>query len=616
MRTIRSLALLLPALVLCRPAAAEVKPPLLRVEAGYIAFSYDHNQFMAYEAAFELGPYQVTCRTLAASLSGRAFLAVGRVTLSREGETLVGDALAFDPATGSGRLWTYGESIAQRTVGPPESVPSQAVVRAAEEVSLAKIQQSLLYAVCRAVDVSVDYEAFGREVTLFMEGLESVGFRSLKLSVAAPGERRNGLSLNKLWYSRTRGLYGRAAFSWLKPDKMDSFTLLDYEEHSIIKDYVGLARQADLLTKNAWTLNTDLSLGLNGNFNTSGLLNTQLWLNKDWGGKKVSTLWDLTYSRPVNRPAETWIGLKASVEGGQAGRLSLTGRLEFGNQLVGNLNYAVALWNKLNILLNSSYSKVKLGGAGSRSNLFEGNLIASYTSRFFNLAADYHLNADLAESQTLSRPQLRLGLNPLPLYGGLLQASLTNTLIYTDIDRQGGRMSGYSNNTVLNLSALPLPLGPGLLLDFTLALEQFLEKEKRDFTSGGLILNLAQEMAGGLKLEGFYSLQSRRRTKGGLLEGTTSQDLSAVLRFDPEERLSGWLSLSYDPKNGRLKQSFADLKVGLFKGWSFHSLLNYDFLLGKLQNIDLYLIREAGRFELRFIWRSLSRQIMVELVPR
>jgi len=315
LRTIRSLALFLPALVLCRPAAAEVKPHLLRVEAGYIAFSYDHNQFMAYEAAFELGPYKATCRTLAASLSGRAFLSVGRVTLAREGETLVGDALAFDPATGSGRLWTYGESVAQRTVGPPESVPSQAAVRAAEDVSLAKIQQSLLYAVCRAVDVSADYEAFGRGVTLFMEGLESVGFRSLKLSVAAPGERRNGLSLNKLWYSRTRGLYGRAGFSWLKPDKMDSFTQLDYEEHSIIKDYVGLARQADLLTKNAWTLKPDLSLGLNGNFNTSGLLNTQLWLNKDWSGKKVSTLWDLTYSRPVNRPAETWIGLKASLEG-------------------------------------------------------------------------------------------------------------------------------------------------------------------------------------------------------------------------------------------------------------------------------------------------------------
>ncbi len=616
LRTKRRLARCLSALALCLPAAAEVKAPLLRVEATYIAFSYDLNQFWAQEAAFELKSYKVTCRTLAGDLPGRAFLAMGGVKLEREGETLTGDALAFDPASGSGRLWTYGESVAEQAFGPPGTAPSEATLRAVESVSLADIRQSLLYAVCRAVDISPDYEAIGREVTLFMEGLESVGFQSLKLSVAAPGERRNGLSLNKLWYNRTQGLYGRAGFSWLKPDKLNSFTQLDYEEHSIIKDYGGLPRQADLLTRNSLTLSPGLSLGLNGNFNTSGLLTTQLWLNRDWAGKKVATLWDLTYSRPLNRPTETWLGLKASVEGGKAGRLSLVGRYEFGNQAVGDLNYALALGDKLSILLHSAYSRVRLGSLGGRSNLFEGNLNVSYSSRLFNLAADYHLNADLAESQTLSRPQLRMGLNPFPLYAGLLEARLTNVFLYSDIDRQGRRTAGYSNNTALSLSALPLPLGPGLLLDFTLALEQFLEKEKRDFTSGGLVLNLAQELASGLRLEGFYSLQSRRRTKGGLLEGTTNQDLSAVLRLDPEAVVAGWLSLSYDPKNARLKQSFADVKVNLFKGWFFHSLLNYDFLLNKLQNIDLYLIREAGRFELRFIWRSLSRQIMVELVPR
>lgn len=618
MRTRRAAALFLLALSLGRPAAsaAEDKKPLLRVEAGYIAFSYDHNQFWAYQAAFELPPYKVTCRMLAADLSSRAFLASGRVTLEREGETLVADAFAFDPATGAGRLWSYGETIASLTVGPAEGLPSEEAVRAAENVSPARIQQSLLYAVCRAVDISPGYEAFGREVTLFVEGLESVGFQTLKLGLAAPGERRNGPALNKLWYNGTHGLFGRASYSLLKPDRVDSFTQLDYEEHSIIKDYAGLPRQADLLTRNAWTLNPEISLGLTGNFNTSGLMTTQLWLNKDWAGKRVSTLWDLTYNRPVNRPSETWLGLKASVEGGRAGRLSLIGRYEFGNQITSNLAYNALFWNRLNVILTSAYSKLKLGRPGAATKIFEGGLSLSYSSRLFNLAADYHLNADLAERQSLSQPQLRLGLNPIPLYAGLLKAGLTNVFIYSDIGRQGRQMASYNNNTVLSLSALPLPLGPGLLLDFSLALEQFLEKEKRNFTSAGLILNLKQELAGGLRLEGFYSLQSRRRTKGGLLEGTTNQDLSSVLRFDPNGNISGWLSMSYDPKSGRLKQSFADLRLGLVKGWFLHSLLSYDFLFNKLQNIDLYLIREAGRFELRFIWRSLSKQVMVELVPR
>ncbi|MBN2198350.1 MAG: hypothetical protein JW747_00710, partial [Candidatus Aminicenantes bacterium] len=144
----------------------------------------------------------------------------------------------------------------------------------------------------------------------------------------------------------------------------------------------------------------------------------------------------------------------------------------------------------------------------------------------------------------------------------------------------------------------------------------FLEKEGRNFTSGGAVVNLKRRWARGVTLEGFYSLQSRRRTRGGWLEGTTSLDLSAVLRLERPEGINAWLAASYDPKNGRFKQSFADLTLGLVRGWRFHSLLQYDFSLKKLLNVDLYLIRDAGRFELRLMWRSLSRQFLVELLPK
>ena len=118
-----------------------------------------------------------------------------------------------------------------------------------------------------------------------------------------------------------------------------------------------------------------------------------------------------------------------------------------------------------------------------------------------------------------------------------------------------------------------------------------------------------------MTLEGYYSYQSRRRTKGWLIEGTSSQDLTAVLRFNPSLHTNGWISFSYDPKSGRWRQSFADIAIGLIKNWRFHTLVNYDFLLKKLNNIDLYLIRDAGRFQIRFVWRSISRQILIELVP-
>jgi hypothetical protein len=65
-----------------------------------------------------------------------------------------------------------------------------------------------------------------------------------------------------------------------------------------------------------------------------------------------------------------------------------------------------------------------------------------------------------------------------------------------------------------------------------------------------------------------------------------------------------------------LRQSFADISIDIIRNWRLHSLINYDFLLKKINNVDLYLIRDAGRFQLRFIWQSLSKQFLVELVPR
>ncbi|MFQ5722736.1 MAG: hypothetical protein ACE5GI_09625, partial [Candidatus Aminicenantales bacterium] len=125
-----------------------------------------------------------------------------------------------------------------------------------------------------------------------------------------------------------------------------------------------------------------------------------------------------------------------------------------------------------------------------------------------------------------------------------------------------------------------------------------------------------KEFLKGVYLECMYSAQTRRKTQGWLIEGTTSQDLSALLRVNPLQSLDAWVSISYDPKNNQWRQSFTDISIGIVRNWRFHSLINYDFLLKKVNNIDLYLIREAGRFQLRFIWRSLSKQFLLELIPR
>jgi len=594
-------------------AGSETEERLLRLEGEFLAYSYDFNQIFGRAVLFDWEGYRVSCIRLKIDIPSRKFYAYGRVRLVRDGEEIVGDELVFDPAQGIGTLVAYGEKIEQQPVGRPGAEPSPLPMPAMEDLTLSRIQSSLLHCTCREIEITESYEVVGFRVTFYVEGLPSLSFTRFKLSDGIQPDQ-NGLSLDKVWYTKSQGLIGNASYRYREEDLIDSTTSLHYEERSLLKDFRGAARQLNLMHATSLIFNPTTTLGFNGNYNSSRLWNANFWVNKKWS-EVVSTNFDFALNKPVNFPGEAWFGGQAMVNGGRIGELSLAGRSDLQQQFVGSLAYGASVIRNLNVLLNSTYSRVQVSGSDEYSEILAGTLSLMHDSRVFNFAADYYLNYDLLGSDRLSQPQLRLGINPLTFYEGLLSFSLNNILIYNISESSGDREQTYSNNTVFSLGTQSIDFPYGFSLDFRLSAEQFVEKKGRHFTSGGLVLNLRKSLFQGVVLETFYSAQSRRRTQNWLIEGTTSQDLSLILRASPKSWLDGWISVSYDPKARRWQQSFADLSVALFRSWRFHSLLNYDFLLNKMSNVDLYLIRDAGRFQLRLVWRSLSKQFLVELVP-
>jgi len=600
-------------------AAAADAQALLRISGSYIAYSYDFNQLFGENVRFPWAGYDVSGRFLKIDFASRACLVFGKVILNKGQQVFEADELLIDPDKNNGLLIAYGEAVAVREIGqwPEKSEADKASFllkrQALTEWTLAKIQKSLIYYTATAVDILPDYDVWGSDVTLFVEGLQSVGFKRFKLT--GGGQRKTGFSLDKVWFTRAQGLFGKASYSYEKEKKVQSLSQLYYEEHSILKDYAGLKRQLDFQTSTSWMVSESIGLGAAGNYNSTSLWNARFWLDRKSKDAKNNVLLDFAYNKPLESRGEAWVGLQSSLNSERWGSLSFLGKYEFHNQALANLFYTKTLLKTIQVFLVSSYSQIAIGRAGGTSKIFTGNLSLSYNANLFNAAADYYLNNDLFSHQRLSSPQLRLGLSSFSFYGGLLTAALNNVFVHNSVKSDLSNSQSYSNNTTFNLSARPLFLQQDLLLNVNLALEQFVEKEGRNFTSGGLILNANKQLGRGISLEGFYSVQSRRKTKGWLIEGTTSQDLSAMLRIDPGPNLKGWISLSYDPKNGEWRQSFADVSIGLIKNWKFQSLLNYDFFRKKLNNIEFYLIREAGRFELRFIWRSISKQFLVELIP-
>jgi len=579
-----------------------------------LAYSYDFNQIYGENVEFQFSSYTVSCQLIKIDLTKKIFYSFGNVSLKSVDETLSGDEFLFYPQEKTGSLISYKEKIEVKDIGNVGQKIFLDKSQIPEDIDLYKIQKSFIYFTGQIFQITTDFDVYGYSVTLYIEGLEFVSFKKFKLS-GQINQRRNGVTLDKIWYTKSQGLIGRLSYFYQKQKKVNTLTQLNYEEHSVLRNYQGLKRQADIMSSTTINFNENLNLGLAANYNSSSLWNTDLWLNKNWG-QKVSTRADFLYNKPLNFEGEAWFGLQSSINTEKFGNISFSGKYEIQNQILSNFSYGNTLLKRIHFSLSSFYSQVKIGAGGYYSKILTGAVDVSYNSRLFNLSTDYFLNYDLFSSQVLSQPQLRFGLNPFQFYGGLLSANVSNMLIYNNLTTSDIRQNSFSDNLFINISTQPISIQKSLSLDFNLGLEQFIEKEGRNFTSGGLIIHADKNIAEGISLLGFYSFQSRRKTKSWLIEGTTSQDLSVIFKVNPSEKLNSWISFSFDPKNSQWRQSFADLSFELIKNWKLHTLLNYDFIFKKINNIDLYLIREAGRFQLRFIWRSLSKQILLELVPR
>lgn len=621
MRTGRTAPVSLCLALLCATAlGAEKAPPLLRVDGQYLAFSFDHSQIYGEGVTFKLDAHEVKSRYLKIDLAARAFVAYGGVVVSGEDGRAEADEFPFDPSGKRGLLVSYGETVKIRPW--PESPALEedkrrgllSVSQTLADLTVVKVRQSLLYWTAEALEISASFEVKGYNLVVFVEGMASVGFKSLKLA-SGPKTRVNGFALDKVWYTGTQGLVAKASFTFEREKKIQSYSQAYYEEHSILKDYSGLPRQLDVQTATTLTLSERSSLGLNSNYNSTSQWNARVWYDRKWGAGKQAVLLDFNYNKPLMAQGESWLGVQSSLDFGGWGKLALQGKYETGNQVLANMAYTNTVLRKINVQIASDYSKMSVRGGGTASEIFTGNFSLSYNANLFNIGGEYFLNHDLFGHQRLSRPQMRIGLNPVTFYGGILTATLQNVFVMNSVDSDQFRSRTYSDNVALNLSTRPILFRPDLSLQINLAAEQFLEKEGRNFTSGGLIVRGNKSFGSAIVFEAFYSYQSRRKTGGGLIEGTSSQDFSGVLRMDLSDRLKGWISASYDPKSGEWKQSFADLTIGLVRNWRFQSLLTYDFFRKKISNVDLYLIRRAGRLDLRLIWRSISKQVLVELIP-
>jgi len=485
-----------------------------------------------------------------------------------------------------------------------------------KSLTFTKLKESLLYFIGKEISIKNNWKIFGKEITAFVEGIQSVSFRSFRLNRGQP-DRKSPFVINKLWYYKGTGLLGDISLRSgknIKKIKLKTENNLRMK-YDLFNKYSGYSAPGVYFkSKNSISLKDKNTLFVDLNYIKDNV--SQAVMGYSFNNKKaVEANISVDLKKNFSSENKLWIRSYLKLDMKNAGILSLNYNYEKSRDYTGSFNYRKKFGKNLKLLAGGSFS-------GSRTGLTEFNKLSEsrinldYSTKIFNLSADYSLNSELLYNRSISSPKFNLNFIPVIFYKGLLNITVSSTAIFNNITRDGITENSFRSNTVMGLSSKKIKLDRSTNVEFSIRSEMLFDKDQSEnYTSEGLIIKGEKKIFGNTNLEFRYNYFTRRRTKNWFIEGTAASDITMLLRNSVKNNKSNfWGSISYDIDMGRYTSSYLNFELFLVKNWYLQTLVNYDFIFKNL-TYNVYLERKAGKYKFRISYRSLMKQFQLEVLP-
>lgn len=594
---------------------------LLEIKGDYLLYSYDFNY------VYGQGNIQIKCKdwtiqaeAVAIDMDGRAALASRNCRVEAGKQKYAADTLEIDLDSLSLKCSTFKERILSWTLPVQKNAAAgaNAAVKKITPRNHDALKKSLVYFLNQRIVITRSYRVYGYQTTVFIEGIQSLAFKKFKLDQGADETNIEGAGIDKIWYYPTEGLVVSSRLNLEKTVRSGAaktINTLDFKYDILNRIAFGSRAKIYFKSLNSLDLSKRNGLNLNVNFLTDNMFNAVLALKTQWTPQLTSE-WVADYGRTEAKREEFWLRLRSSLQNRVLGNVALSLSYEKDDQYLAQVSLQNQALKNVNVSLQHTRSRL-LFNQDSFNRLVSSAFSLAYTHRLFNMSADYSFHKDFLQDQSQGNPRFMLNVSPFRLYHDLLQVNLVSSFSVNRLNWAGNLDSQSKANLGLNLQSEKIRLGRGPAFTLALAAEQLLDRERaNDFTSLGWVFRCNQNIAGFADLDFLYNYHTRRHTEKWFIRGSTSQDWSAVLRLKQgQNRVKGWMSISYDTKTGHFTSGYLDCAVSLIKNWEFQTQMNYDFLF-KNFNYDFYLIRHAGRIMVRASYRSLSRQFLLEVLPQ
>lgn len=586
---------------------------LLDITGDYLFYSYDHNYiFGRGNIIIKTDNCELRGTSLEIDVTRRLLLLASSCRVDCSGNiTKSSDMVRSDLNKMSIILYDFGENI--KITSLKGTKPSSDFVRKRRKL----LEDSLLYFVGKRFRIKNNFGLTGYQVTVFIEGAQSISLKKFRMDKGV-SEKNDLFSINNLWYTNKSGFITDISFNYKKNKGKTKFSnreylKLNYDLFRVRSD--SPEPEFNIGTESSLQFSDTSSLLLRGGYITgnSGLA-LLTWNLKP--GKIVKSSITLDYRDRVNSGSELWVrgGLELDMKRG--GELKLRYNHEKNLGYSGDIAYNNRIGKSLSFSAASSISGIKISDS-ILNKISDTRLSLNYSNKAFNISANYSLNRDLVNDNFRYSPGFVLNTSPLLFYKGLLKLNFSSTLLFNTTVREDIRENSFRSNTAVSISGNHIDISKNMFIDLSGRIEQFFDSDPMEnFTTAGIVLKGVHNFTGNTSFELLYNFFTRRETRGWLITGTSTGDISAVMRFKTHEgRLNLWGSISYDTERGDYTTGFFNFRYNLMKYWNLQSYVNYDFEFDRM-NYSIFLERQAGRILIRASYRSLSKQFQLEIIPR
>ena len=588
----------------------------ITIEGDYLLYSFDNNYIYG-RSNIKLitDDFNVNGGRIEMDVDRRLAFISSECTIFHNNIQIKADVVEIDIEKLHLSYYLFEDRITKKTLIPSKKT-FQVKSISFPSMKLKELKKSLLYFVGTKVAIKKNFDIFGFMVTAFVEGMHSISFKKFRMNKGIT-DTDSMFVLNKLWYYGSMGLVGDVSLNLNKKIKKRLF-----KSNSNLKVAYDIAEKKTygsdwtifFRSLNSLEFSNKNTMNLNMNHITENMSGVSLNYSSKIS-KTINTGFIIDYKKPHKLKEEAWLRSITSLNLKKFGILNLNLNYEKRKQYRGEITYNNSSIKNLAFAFSSSISNL-LTREDLSNKLSTLNFSLKYSTKIFNLSADYSLNRDLIHDRSQSNPRIDFNISPFKLYKGLLSFNILSSLNLNYLKREDVRDNTYQANIAMDITSGNLNVYNSFGLNFSLRMEQFIDEDsENNYTSAGIILRGKQDIFNFGILELLYNYQSRRRTEAWFINGTASQDLSAVFRLKKKGgTVDMWTSVSFNSKTGEFTTGYFNFILNIIKNWRIQTLLNYDFEFDNF-SYNLYLIRRAGRIAVRISYRSLSKKFLLEIIP-